>query len=255
MVAGADLDRALLLAASMVLLQFAIGSLNDIVDAPRDATTRPGKPIPDGIVPEPAARAVVVVSAGGGLLVSLTVGPPIAGMALLVLAIGAWYDLAANGTRLSWLPLALGVPLLPVYGWLGATGGLPPSFAVLIPAGALAGAALAIANATVDIERDASAGKVSLPVALGPVRAALVVLALQGTVAILAVASGVLLGAAGGWLDVVVVVAGLPVVGALWGLLTARRGPAAREVAFEVEAIALALLAVAWVNAVSVGRP
>ena len=51
----------------------------------------------------------------------------------VVLAIGYGYDLAFKGTAWSWLPFAVGIPLLPVFGWLGATGGLPASFAVLLP--------------------------------------------------------------------------------------------------------------------------
>ncbi len=250
-VAGAEPGRALLLAASMVFLQFSIGTLNDLVDAPRDAATKPGKPIPDGVVGESGARVVLVLSAGAGLAAALASGPLTLLLAIVTLAIGAWYDLGANRSRLSWLPLALGVPVLPVYGWLGATGGLPPAFAVLVPASALAGAALAIANAAVDIERDAATAKASLAVALGPVRSTALVLALQATVAATAVASGSRLGAPGPWLDVATAVALIPVAGALLGLVASRRGPAAREVAFELQAIGLGLLVVAWVNALS----
>ena len=70
------------------------------------------------------------------------------------LGIGLAYDLWAKGTTLSWLPFAVGIPLLPVYGWYGATGELPGLFVVLVPAAANAGTALAIANAIVDMERD-----------------------------------------------------------------------------------------------------
>ena len=185
-------------------------------------------------------------------MLAIAGGPLVVLIALVVLAIGAWYDLAAKGTRLSWLPLALGVPLLPVYGWLGATGSLPQAFAVLVPAAALAGAALAIANAAVDIERDMAAGRVSLAVALGPTGATAAALVLQVFVAVLAVASGASLGASGSWLAVATAVALVPVAGALLGLVLARRGSGAREVAFEVQAVGLGLLAVAWVNAVSV---
>jgi 4-hydroxybenzoate polyprenyltransferase len=252
LVAGTSSVRALLLGASMTLLQFAIGTLNDISDAPSDARSRPGKPIPDQVVRESSARVVLGVTAGGGLVLALAGGPLVVLIALVVLAIGAWYDLVANGTRLSWLPLALGVPLLPVYGWVGATGGLPQAFLVLVPAAALAGAALAIANAAVDIERDQAAGRVSLAVALGPTGATAVALVLQAIVAVLAVASGEVLGASGSWLAISAAIALVPVLGALLGLVLARRGPDAREVAFEVQAVGLGLLVVAWVNALSV---
>ncbi len=40
----------------MTLLQFAIGTVNDLVDAPRDAGHKPGKPIPAGLVTRSAAH-------------------------------------------------------------------------------------------------------------------------------------------------------------------------------------------------------
>jgi len=252
-VAGAVPARALVLGVSMALLQFAIGALNDIVDAPVDRAAGRRKPIPDGLVRPTAARAVAMTAAGGGLLLGLLGGGPmLVLLALVVLAIGGWYDLLAKGTRISWLPLAVGVPLLPVYGWLGAAGALPPAFGVLVPIAALAGAALAISNSAVDIERDRASGVTSLAVALGPLAAAIVTLLLQLLVAIIAVGSGSMLGASGTWLTVAVGVALIPVGGAVLGVLVARRGPVAREIAFEVQAVGLALLVVAWVNALGV---
>ena len=252
-VAGAAPAHALLLGVSMALLQFSIGTLNDLVDAPRDRAAGRSKPIPDGLVREPTARAVAATAVGGGLLLAvLGGGPQLLLVALVGLAIGAAYDLVAKGTRLSWLPIAVGVPLLPVYGWLGATGTLPAAFGVLVPIAALAGAALAISNATVDIERDMAVGVTSLAVALGPRAAAVVTLLLQLLVAIIAVGSASALGASGTWLTVAAGMGAIPVLGALVGVLVAGRGPAAREVAFEIQAVGLALLVVAWVNALGV---
>ena len=39
-----------------------------------------------------------------------------------ILGVGLLYDLRLRGTALSWFPFAVGIPLLPVYAWLGATG-------------------------------------------------------------------------------------------------------------------------------------
>ncbi len=252
LIAGGQPIEALVLGLSMTLLQFAIGTLNDVVDAPRDKGRRGGKPIPDGLVAPRTARAVMAASAIVGLALSLLGGPGLLLLAIVGLAIGAWYDLAAKGTTLSWLPLAVGVPLLPVYGWYGATGGLPEPFVVLIPAAANAGAALAIANAIVDVERDEAAGTSSLAVAVGPSRASVVVLLLQLVVAALAIATCIVLGAPRGWTAVVAAASILPVGGAGFGIFAAvRRGPSAREIAFDIQAVGLGLLAVAWVNALS----
>lgn len=252
LVAGAAVPLALVLGTSMALLQFAIGALNDIVDAPRDAGHKPGKPIPAGRVRRRQAAIVAISCATGGLALAIIGGPALVGLALLVLGIGAAYDLWAKGTTLSWLPLAAGVPLLPVYGWLGAAGTLPGVFLVIVPAAANAGTALAIANAIVDLERDADAGASSIALALGPRRAALVVLALHAVVAALAVGTAVVLGTPAGWLVAVLGAAAVPIGGAVIGHRAAGRpGTGLRELAWEVQAVGTGLLAVAWLVALS----
>ena len=51
----------------MTALQASIGTLNDLVDAPRDAGRKPGKPIPAGTVSIGTARSVAVGAAAVGL--------------------------------------------------------------------------------------------------------------------------------------------------------------------------------------------
>jgi 4-hydroxybenzoate polyprenyltransferase len=252
LVAGAAVGLAVVLGVAMMLLQFAIGTLNDIVDAPSDAGLKPGKPIPEHVVPASVAWLVAATCAGLGLALSLVGGPPLLILAAAGLAIGAWYDLQAKGSTLSWLPLAIGIPLLPVYAWYGATGSLPAVFVVLVPAAANAGTALAISNSMVDAERDQEAGRQSIALALGPRAAGMVVLALHLVVAALAIGTSVLLGIPTGWLLAVVLAAGAPVTGALVGLVAARReSPGLRELAFEIQAVGTGLLAVAWLAALS----
>ena len=66
-----------------------------------------------------------------------------------------------KGTAWSWLPFAVGIPLLPVFGWLGTTARrCPASFASCSRCAVLAGTALAIANARADVERDAGPGSI-----------------------------------------------------------------------------------------------
>ena len=146
----------------MTALQFGIGATNDIVDAPRDAGHKPGKPIASGLVSPSIAGAVAVAGFGGGLVLSSVSGPPTVVVAIVVILIGLAYDLRLKGTAWSWLPFAVGIPILPVFGWLGATGTLPPVFGILVPVAVAAGAALAIANALADVERDQAAGTVSI---------------------------------------------------------------------------------------------
>ena len=257
LVAGGPPGVALRLGVSMLLLQLAIGGLNDLVDAPLDAGRKPGKPIPAGLVTARTVRLVVAASVVAGLVLALASGPLLAGLAAVVLAIGATYDLRAKGTTLSWLPLAVGIPILPVYGWLGATGALPGAFLVLVPMAACAGAALAVSNAMVDLERDAAAGVRSVATALGLQTASRLVVAAYLAVVLVAAAAVVGLGAPAVG-NAVVLVAGLvPIGGGLVGMAAATRAePSLRERAWEIQAVGAALLAIAWLWAVVLlGRP
>ena len=111
----------------MTALQASIGALNDVVDAPRDARpqARQADPGRARVAPR-SAWAVVAVAARrwAGPVDPVGRGDRSA-LAVVVLAIGYGYDLVFKGTAWSWLPFAVGIPLLPVFGWLGTTGGLP----------------------------------------------------------------------------------------------------------------------------------
>jgi 4-hydroxybenzoate polyprenyltransferase len=242
LVAGAGVDLALRLGAAMTALQCSIGALNDIVDAPADAGRVPPKPIPSGAVPPSVARVVTGAAACLGSVLAATVGVGLALLGGLVLVIGYTYDLVAKGTPWSWLPFAVGIPILPVFGWYGAAGSLPPFFAALVPMAVLAGAALAIGNARSDLDTDRAAGTRSVATALGEARAWLVE-------AMLLAAS---VGLAVGWL--LVEGAGLPAVGAVIAagavlgsaLLAARATGRDRRWAWEFEAVAAAGALMVW---------
>src|SRR4051812_33624485 len=64
LIAGADPLTAVQLGVSMTALQVSIGTVNDIVDAPRARVAKPGKPIPAGVVSVRLAQTLAVVSAG-----------------------------------------------------------------------------------------------------------------------------------------------------------------------------------------------
>lgn len=250
-VAGAPPPVAGRLGLSMTLLQFAIGALNDVVDAPRDALGRPGKPIPAGLVGRGTALGVAAASAAGGLALAAASGAGVAALAVAGLAIGAAYDLRARGTALSWLPLAVGVPLLPVYGWYGATGTLPAPFLVLVPAAAIAGASLAISNALADLERDTAAGTGSVAVALGARPAAVLVVVLQAAVVAIAVGAAAWAGAPAIRALAVAGAGVVPLGAAAMGLAAANGSPRRRQLAWEVLAVGDALLAAAWLGAMA----
>ena len=250
-VASADPATAFRLGVAMTALQASIGALNDIVDAPRDEGRKPGKPIPAGLVSPRLAWAVVVLAVGLGLGLSAPSGVATAALAVVVLAIGYGYDLVFKGTVWSWFPFAIGIPLLPVFGWLGTTGGLPASFLVLLPVAVIAGTALAIANARADAERDAAAGVDSVATRLGPERSWTLHAGLLALVVVLALAT-LVAGAAPPVAVLGAVGAGL-VVG-LGVALGHRVDSTRRERAWELEAVGVALLAAAWLAGTTLGQ-
>jgi len=249
MIAAGDVSTAARLGVSMTALQASIGALNDLVDAPADAGYKPGKPIPRGLVSSRFAANVVAAGALAGLALAFGSGLPLVALAAVGLAIGYGYDLVAKGSAWSWLPFAIGIPILPLYGWLGAAGSVPDWFAALLPMAVLIGAAIAIANARADLERDVAAGRGSVAVRLGLARSWWV-----GT-ACLAVALAV----AFGWLtatrDVIWPAFGVVVLGsvvAVAGSWVARAAsPATRERGWQALALGVAIVAVGWVSLAS----
>jgi 4-hydroxybenzoate polyprenyltransferase len=260
--AGADLETAARLAASMFGLQASIGALNDLVDAPLDAGRKPGKPIPRGLVSARVAGIVAAGTGGAGLALSALSGWATLAAAVAALGLGFAYDLRLSGTRWSWLPLALALPVVPIHAWLGATGSMPPELLPLLPVAVLAGGSLAIANGLVDAERDAASGRRGSVVAMGRLRAWLVQtagLALAATLAVLlapdigAATDGVagsphLLGLVRG--------AGVPIGIALLAVgaaaLLARRG-SIRERGWELEAVGVAAVGIGWLAGTAAG--
>lgn len=243
LLAGGEPATAVRLGLAMFALQASIGALNDLVDAPFDAGRKPGKPIPAGLVSPAVARAVIVGAAGIGLGLTAPSGPGLVAVAGLILAIGYGYDLVAKGTAWSWVPFAIGIPLLPVFGWFGAVGALPAPFAVLLPSAVMAGAALAIANARADMDRDQAAGLASVALRLGSRGAWAVEASLLAIVVVVALGS-LWLASAPSFAFTASIWAAL-LLGA--GVVLGRSLSAARrERAWELQAIGIALLGATW---------
>jgi 4-hydroxybenzoate polyprenyltransferase len=252
LMAGADGSVATRLAVGMLGLQFAIGTANDLADASRDRLSRPHKPIVAGLVEPRQAGAVFVVAAGVGLMAAASVGAAPLALGIVGLGDGLVYDLRLKGTALSWLPFAAGVALLPVYAWIGATGGLPAAFWGIVAMALLAGAVLAVANAVADIEHDRQAGAASVATILGRDRAIAVdaagLVLLQTTVLVSSVATG-LSGVA-----LPVELAGIALSWLGLGLSAAPDEQVAR-LGWEVQAVAMVVMGAAWLAALgSAGR-
>jgi 4-hydroxybenzoate polyprenyltransferase len=246
--AGAEPPTAARAAGAMLLLQFSIGATNDLVDAPADRRVAPHKPLPAGRVTPRAARVVAVVAATAGLALAAAGGPASLAVAAAGLATGLIYDLRLKATAWSWLPYAIGIPLLVVFAWVGSGLALPTSIVVLAPLAGLAGCQLAIGNALSDLERDRQAGLSTVATSLGPDAARL----LMGLCAIVLVAATwIILGTVGGsGAALGAAAAGTALTAA--GVIAAGAGSIlARRRAWECQAAGLGLLAVGLAMAMS----
>ena len=246
LIAGGAPPVAVRLALAMFALQAAIGTANDLIDEPLDAGRKPGKPLPRGLLTRRSATALFAGALVIGLALSALSGAAVLAIAVVGTGIGLVYDRWLKATIWSWLPLAAGISLLPVYAWVGARGALPAVFVILVPAAVVAGAALALANQRADVDRDRAAGAVTTATVLGADRAwtagavlhmAFVAVALATIVLMRGRGPG-LLAVAGG---VVFLVVGLAI--------GRRRGAVAAELAWEIQAVAVGLLGSGWVAA------
>jgi 4-hydroxybenzoate polyprenyltransferase len=247
LIAGGTPAIAVRLGVAMFALQAAIGTANDLVDEASDRGLKTGKPLPRGLVSRRSAQVLFAVALAVGLVLSAFSGPTVLLVALVGTGIGLAYDGWLKGTVWSWLPFAGGVPLVPVYAWLGATGRLPGAFFILIPAAVLAGTALALANLLADLERDRAAGKRTAATRLGARVAWGISALLHAIVAALAIGS--LAAVQGRGVGLFAVTGGVAIIAA--GVALGRAGrPLIRERAWELEAAGVGLLAAGWVAAV-----
>jgi 4-hydroxybenzoate polyprenyltransferase len=241
LLAGALVGRAVLLGASMLLIQFSIGTFNDLLDAPADAIVGRSKPLVDGRVTARIALRVGVVCGLAGLLLAGFAGAATALVACVGYGIGLAYDMRLKASPWSWLPYAAGIPLLPVFAWVGATGDLPGPILVLAGLGALGGTSLAIANSLADAERDALSRTRTVATALGRDRAIRLGGLLGLAVGAVATTSAIALA---GWIPGT----GVTAAGAATLVAGLALGFAGRlQRAWEVQAIGLAILAAGWV--------
>jgi 4-hydroxybenzoate polyprenyltransferase len=245
-VAGAGLVTSCGVALAMALIQTSIGSANDLFDSGHDRLAQPGKPLPSGRVGRRFATGYAILAGIGGLLVARALGPLPAAVATAGFAAGLAYDAWLNRTAWSWLPYALGLPLLPAFGWAAARQQLPADFATLVALGSVAGAALAIGNGLVDLEADAAAGGGGLACRLGRRRAERVLVVLQAL--LVAAAGAVVAGGTRAPASMALLLLAVPMI-VSGVLLSWAQSIARRELGWEAQAVGVALLALAWLSA------
>lgn len=231
-----DGTRILQLVGAMLPVQLCIGVINDVVDLPADAVSKPHKPLVRGMFSRSAATIVGVLLGVIGVGVAATINAPTLGLDALALAAGLAYDLGLRRTPLSWVPWWCGMAVLPLEGY-ASVGAVPSRLLALIPLAGLIAIGLQVANALPDIDGDRLAGRRSLPVLLGVDRsrwAGPVALAAAAVVALLLAGP---LGQAGP-----VFFAGAAVLGA--GVVAVVVAGLRRP--FPVLAVATAIFAIAW---------
>jgi 4-hydroxybenzoate polyprenyltransferase len=243
-IAGGGRMTAGLLAIAMLGYQSSIGAWNDVVDAEADRASKPGKPIPAGLISVRWAAAIAILGASVGIVISVIFGWLVLVVGLAGYATGVAYDVAMRRWGLGWLCYAAAFPLLLVWPWLAVTNGLPPGWPSLLPVAALAGPAIHLANSLVDMDSDARTGRASLATRLGPRGARKVLTILMTVVLVLAWATLRSLDALSGETTV----AGL-VATSLVGLgvaLSWREGTRSREAGWLLQAVGLACLGAVW---------
>ncbi len=176
----------LVLGGGMLLLQFAIGVTNDVVDVDEDRRLKPWKPLARGDLARSTAFALALGCAAGGLLVTSALPTAAWLVGLLGLTCGLLYDLYLKHTVLSWLPYSVALPLVPLWVFL-AIGAWDRLLWWALPLGSVLGLALHLANQASDARRSESQG---LPTLLGERRSRTVALGLFAAVAASVVALG-----------------------------------------------------------------
>ncbi len=156
----------ILVIAAHAAMQISIAMLNDYCDRRLDAASKPGKPIPRGLIH--AREALISGFVMIAIMLILLIQLPL--LALLVslcyLVLGQAYNLGLKSTPFSGIVFALAMPLIPLYAFAGI-GRVPYVLFWLIPTGFLLGIALNLANSLPDIEQDAANGAKTLAVVLG----------------------------------------------------------------------------------------
>ena len=156
--AGLGPTTGLVFVAAVFTGQLSIGWSNDWIDAARDtAAGREDKPVAGGAVPIRTVTAAAVAALAVSVVLSFLLGVPSALAALTLVAAGWAYNLGLKGTRLSWVPYAIGFGALPAAATLALPGHPWPAWWAMA-AGAVLGIAAHAANVLPDLKADKDTG-------------------------------------------------------------------------------------------------
>ncbi len=231
-----DPTRVLQLVGAMLPVQLCIGVINDVVDLPADAASKPHKPLVRKVISRSNATVLGVLLGLIGLASAATINLGTLGFDALALGAGLAYDLGLRTTPLSWLPWWGGMAVLPLEAY-ASVGSIPSRLFALIPLSGLIALGLHFANALPDVDADRVAGRHSLPVIVGVGGSRWGGPAALGAAVVLSIALAGPLGQAG-W----VLFGGVSVLAL--GLVAVTASRSTRP--FPILAVATAVFAVAW---------
>lgn len=156
----------LLLFFSVFFVHASIGAMNDYCDTEVDRATKPDKPIVRAEISRETAFYLSALAAILGWAMAVFFGPWTLLIATAVLLSGMLYNLGAKGTPLSFVPYAIAIPSLPLWGFVAA-GVFAPVLLMAYPLGILIALALNLANTIPDLDGDRRFGIRGLAHVLG----------------------------------------------------------------------------------------
>lgn len=161
------------LLAALLLTQLAISIHNDYCDRELDATAKPWRALPRGLMSPDAALMATAVLTFTGVALSYPLGVRVTGLIALGASCGLVYNAWLKRSAWSWLPFWIALPTLPLVAfasvdrfetrlWLAYVIGAPLVVAVYL------------ADTVIDIETDRTQGVRGLAHALTPAQARIV---------------------------------------------------------------------------------
>jgi 4-hydroxybenzoate polyprenyltransferase len=235
-----------LLVAAHGAMQASIAVLNDYCDRRLDALSKPQKPLVRGLV-MPGEALVAGLLMILLMLVLLFFLPPLALLvSLIYLVLGQSYNLRLKSTPWSGVVVALAMPLLPVYAWVGV-GRSSLAIFWMVPVGLLLGVALHLANALPDVESDKAGGAQTLAVWLGVQRSFLLCpLLIVGAVALMSLLLLMQLVPVPVWIIAALLGIAILAVVTMASWFGPQKPPQTRTVYFYVVVVTCLLLGVSW---------
>ena len=145
---------------------------NDIYDEKSDRTTRPDKPIPSGAIDPETASMVALILYIVALVVSLSLSMSCAGLTLVIVLLGWWYNTSGKGAGvLGAASVSIGVGAIPLWGALAVRPEEPWLMIPLFLSLVAAELGREIMVSTGDFQGDVVAGWRTVPVCVGRIEA------------------------------------------------------------------------------------